>query len=60
MANLAEKLSLYLHYPFVRYALIVGVLIALCSSLLGVTLVQVGLVSQSSNQFSLVHIEYPP
>jgi len=34
-----EKLSLYLSYPFVRYALIVGVLIALCSSLLGVTLV---------------------
>lgn len=34
-----EKLSLYLTYPFVRYALIVGVLIALCSSLLGVTLV---------------------
>ena len=33
------KLSLYLQYPFVRYALIVGVLIALCSSLLGVTLV---------------------
>ena len=29
----------YLEYPFVRYALIVGVLIALCSSLLGVTLV---------------------
>lgn len=29
----------YLQYPFVRYALIVGVLIALCSSLLGVTLV---------------------
>lgn len=29
----------YLSYPFVRYALIVGVLIALCSSLLGVTLV---------------------
>ena len=26
-------------YPFVRYALIVGVLVALCSSLLGVTLV---------------------
>ena len=37
--NLIEKLSLYLAYPFVRYALIVGVLIALCSSLLGVTLV---------------------
>ena len=33
------KLSLYLAYPFVRYALIVGVLIALCASLLGVTLV---------------------
>ncbi len=30
---------MYLQYPFVRYALIVGVLIALCSSLLGVTLV---------------------
>ena len=36
---LLEKLSLYLSYPFVRYALIVGVLIALSSSLLGVTLV---------------------
>ncbi|MBR1813283.1 MAG: metal ABC transporter permease [Lachnospiraceae bacterium] len=34
-----EKLMMYLQYPFVRYALIVGVLIALCSSLLGVTLV---------------------
>lgn len=34
-----EKLSFYLQYPFVRYALIAGVLIALCSSLLGVTLV---------------------
>ena len=33
------KLALYFEYPFVRYALIVGVLIALCSSLLGVTLV---------------------
>ena len=29
----------YFSYPFVRYALIVGVLIALCSSLLGVILV---------------------
>ena len=29
----------YLAFPFVRYALIVGVLIALCSSLMGVTLV---------------------
>ena len=34
-----DKLGLYLSYPFVRYAIIVGVLIALCSSLLGVTLV---------------------
>ncbi len=33
------KLIEYLAYPFVRYAIIVGVLIALCSSLLGVTLV---------------------
>lgn len=34
-----DKLIYYFQYPFVRYALIVGVLIALCSSLLGVTLV---------------------
>jgi zinc transport system permease protein len=34
-----EKLMTYLEFPFVRYALIVGVLISLCSSLLGVTLV---------------------
>ncbi len=34
-----DILALYMQYPFVRYALIVGVLIALCSSLLGVTLV---------------------
>lgn len=34
-----DKLLMYLEFPFVRYALIVGVLIALCSSLLGVTLV---------------------
>lgn len=34
-----DKLVMYMQYPFVRYALIVGVLIALCSSLLGVTLV---------------------
>ena len=34
-----EKFEYYIEYPFVRYALIVGVLIALCSSLLGVTLV---------------------
>ena len=34
-----ENLMLYFSYPFVRYALIVGVLISLCASLLGVTLV---------------------
>lgn len=34
-----DKLIMYMSFPFVRYALIVGVLIALCSSLLGVTLV---------------------
>ena len=39
MTVLLEKLALYWAYPFVRYALVVGVLIALCSSLLGVTLV---------------------
>ena len=39
MTAILEKLTLYWTYPFVRYALVVGVLIALCSSLLGVTLV---------------------
>ena len=39
MTDIFEKLSMYFEYPFVRYALIAGVLIALCSSLLGVTLV---------------------
>ncbi len=34
-----ETIRMYLQFPFVRYALVVGVLIALCSSLLGVTLV---------------------
>lgn len=34
-----EKLVLYFEYPFVKYAMLVGVLIALCASLLGVTLV---------------------
>ncbi|MGN0152702.1 MAG: metal ABC transporter permease [Wujia sp.] len=34
-----DKLQYYLSFSFVWYALIVGVLIALCSSLLGVTLV---------------------
>lgn len=39
MSNMIDKFQFYMAYPFVRYALIVGVLIALCSSLLGVTLV---------------------
>ena len=34
-----EKLATYLQYPFVQYALIVGVVVALCASLFGVTLV---------------------
>ncbi|MCL1809698.1 MAG: metal ABC transporter permease [Clostridiales bacterium] len=39
MIEIIDKLVLYFQYPFVRYAVIVGVLISLCSSLLGVTLV---------------------
>ena len=39
MISIVEKLIMYFQYPFVQYAMIVGVLIALCSSLLGVTLV---------------------
>ena len=40
MADIISKITMYIvEYPFVRYALISGVLIALCSSLLGVTLV---------------------
>ena len=39
MSDLITKLQFYLQYPFVKYALIVGVLIAFCSSLLGVILV---------------------
>ena len=37
--GILETLQFYLAYPFVRYALIVGTLIALCAALLGVTLV---------------------
>lgn len=37
--DIFDTLIFYMQYPFVRYALIVGTLIALCSSLLGVTLV---------------------
>ena len=39
MQNVMMELGMYLSYPFVRYALIVGVLVALCASLLGVSLV---------------------
>jgi len=39
MSDMISRLTLYFSYPFVRYALIVGVLIALCSSLIGVSLV---------------------
>lgn len=39
MNSIFEKILLYWGYPFVRYALVVGTLIALCSSLLGVILV---------------------
>ena len=34
-----DEIISYIQYPFVRYALIVGILISLCSSLLGVVLV---------------------
>ena len=39
MADMLDKLVMYFHYPFVQRAMIAGVLIALCSSLLGVPLV---------------------
>lgn len=39
MSDIFVKLENYFSYPFVQNALIVGVLIAFCSSLLGVTLV---------------------
>ncbi len=39
LAEIPARLVLYFQYSFVWYAVIVGVLIALCSSLLGVTLV---------------------
>ena len=39
MNALFEKISIYFSYSFVHYALITGVMIALCASLLGVTLV---------------------
>ena len=39
MTAFFQRIGQFLLFPFVRYALIVGVLIALCSSFLGVTLV---------------------
>lgn len=39
MNDIFSTLGMYLSYPFVQYALIVGVLVALCASLLGVSLV---------------------
>ena len=39
MNNIFQQLIEYLSFPFVRYAFIAGILIALCSSLLGVILV---------------------
>jgi zinc transport system permease protein len=39
MSGFIQEFQFYMSYTFVRYALIVGVLISLCSSLLGVTLV---------------------
>lgn len=37
--NIFEKLSSYLSFSFVRYAIIAGILISLCSALIGVSLV---------------------
>ena len=37
--NIIVQIAEYMSYPFVRYALVAGVLVALCSSLLGVILV---------------------
>jgi zinc transport system permease protein len=39
MSDILIRLRFYFDFPFVRYAFIVGILIALCSSLLGVVLV---------------------
>ena len=39
ISEIFQKFSYYLTFPFVRYAIIVGILIAFCSALLGVTLV---------------------
>ncbi|MBR5355958.1 MAG: metal ABC transporter permease, partial [Lachnospiraceae bacterium] len=39
MSSIIDKLIEYLQYPLVRRALVVGVLVALCASILGVSLV---------------------
>ena len=39
MTDIFKTLAEYFSYPFVRYALIVGILVALCSALFGVVLV---------------------
>ena len=39
MMEIFDTIVMYWQFPFVRYAMIVGTLIALCSSLLGVTLI---------------------
>lgn len=39
ISDMLSRLAVFLEYPFVRYALVVGVLVALCSALLGVPLV---------------------
>lgn len=39
IGEMFSKIGLYLSFPFVRYALIVSLLISLCAALLGVTLV---------------------
>jgi len=39
MTDIFIKIAEYMSYPFVRYALCAGILISLCASLLGVTLV---------------------
>lgn len=39
MQDMIGQLHYYLSFPFTRYAIVVGIMIALCSSLLGVTLV---------------------
>ncbi|MCQ2609247.1 MAG: metal ABC transporter permease [Lachnospiraceae bacterium] len=55
MNEIIETLSIYLKLEFVQYAIIVGILIALCSSLIGVILV---LKSYSFIGDSLSHVAF--